>query len=695
MKTILPPQVGRLNPTRTVLLRVIKLTTGICLKHSAEKYFILFDKWVKYEGKRSALLRAKQIHHTVSCYLLNQNAPNYPFLSTTMGFPTAVIGLKKFESSPEGIQSILSVTGHFRGILAPGKPDLTPITELGPEVPDVLIAELVSQAPISWSFDIDKLSTVRHEFRTRMGPNGQALTSSALDVIALTREPKLMDHLLHYLDFFDNEVGEDLRELSDVCTIGTKSLTLVSSRISVKKEYGGKDRLFAMCDYWTQITLHPLHDKLASILKTIASDATFGQDTAASAIKEWTKLSSEPLYSLDLTSATDRFPVKAISAMIGKLTNSSEFGNAWKNLIADRDFIFLGKKVKWSVGQPLGAYSSWPSFALCHHLVVKLAAKRAKITSPKYRILGDDVVIVGTPLANHYISIMTELGVKFSAVKSVTGPNRAEFAKRIFLKGNEISPLPIKLIQSSLSNFLLCKTLHETLLQKSSNHGSLPSILPLERCYRGFHSPVISSKVALLVSFPFRRGTRIIEEDRLTLWSNVTFPSDYATTSTEYFKDFKPFSSPVSRQELALLYFITRYRYIKDSYNIEMKSSKGFPETLMTIELPGLEPEDRRLHPIFHTLDFLAEMKAKNHRDLGSFWSEARKKGVYADFPNVNLPDARVFTLSHQAKEIREAKVIMKTYTALVKYGEWKSRQINAANSPDEVINFIQGGNLE
>jgi hypothetical protein len=33
-----------------------------------------------------------------------------------------------------------------------------------------------------------------------------------------------------------------------------------------------------------------------------------------------------------------------------------------------------GDRLFYQAGQPMGAYSSWPVFSLCHHLVVQIAA---------------------------------------------------------------------------------------------------------------------------------------------------------------------------------------------------------------------------------------------------------------------------------------------------------------------------------
>lgn len=62
---------------------------------------------------------------------------------------------------------------------------------------------------------------------------------------------------------------------------------------------------------------------------------------------------------------------------------------------------FKGKKgvklIQFSTGQPKGCYSSWPLFALCHHILLWLAADRVspgfRFRFQGYALLGDDIVI--------------------------------------------------------------------------------------------------------------------------------------------------------------------------------------------------------------------------------------------------------------------------------------------------------------
>jgi hypothetical protein len=74
------------------------------------------------------------------------------------------------------------------------------------------------------------------------------------------------------------------------------------------------------------------------------------------------------IFSYDLSSATDRFPMEFQYEVMRKIT-CDEFADAWKRLMVGFDFYvpWDNSSVKYMVGQPMGAYTSWAKFALCHH----------------------------------------------------------------------------------------------------------------------------------------------------------------------------------------------------------------------------------------------------------------------------------------------------------------------------------------
>jgi len=159
---------------------------------------------------------------------------------------------------------------------------------------------------------------------------------------------------------------------------------LYAGQLSTKLEAAGKIRVFAMVDLWTQSTLQPIHKYLFDFLKTIPNDATFDQEAAVrrcfSKVKE-----AKKSYGFDLSAATDRLPislqVSVLSSLIGQ-----EAAKLWAKLLVDRDYVLPhvddepGREhhrvLRYEVGQPMGALSSWAMLALTHHLLVQFAFQR-------------------------------------------------------------------------------------------------------------------------------------------------------------------------------------------------------------------------------------------------------------------------------------------------------------------------------
>ncbi|KAL1337051.1 hypothetical protein AAHE18_10G107300 [Arachis hypogaea] len=129
--------------------------------------------------------------------------------------------------------------------------------------------------------------------------------------------------------------------------------------------------------------------------------------------------------SVDLKAATDRWPLLLLFELTQVL-----FGRSF----ASSAVAFVKKRtlVSFIAGQPLGYQSSWPLFALSHHLVVWVAAEQeypGKVFK-KYAVLGDDVVIADPKVTSRYETLVQRLGVKVSAAKGIRSPVGAcEFAK--------------------------------------------------------------------------------------------------------------------------------------------------------------------------------------------------------------------------------------------------------------------------
>jgi hypothetical protein len=113
-------------------------------------------------------------------------------------------------------------------------------------------------------------------------------------------------------------------------------------------------RVIAMLDYFSQVLLKPIHTVILQCLKTLPNDRTFTQDP----FHQW-KIDGEYFYSLDLSAATDRFPIHLQSKLLGYLFNSFVLADSWKYILTQRGYVNpKGDVLCYKVGQPMGAYSS-------------------------------------------------------------------------------------------------------------------------------------------------------------------------------------------------------------------------------------------------------------------------------------------------------------------------------------------------
>ncbi|AAN05635.1 putative RNA-dependent RNA polymerase [Gremmeniella mitovirus S1] len=245
-----------------------------------------------------------------------------------------------------------------------------------------------------------------------------------------------------------------------------------------------KVRIVAMLDYTTQLFLRPIHNDLFKLLKKLPQDRTFTQNP----LNDWED-NEHSFWSIDLTAATDRFPISLQRRLLLYIYSDPEIANSWQNLLVHREYARNGlNPIKYSVGQPMGAYSSWPAFTLSHHLVVHWCAHLCNINKFKdYIILGDDIVIHNDNIAKKYIEIMGKLGVGLSNSKTHVSKDTYEFAKRWIHKGQEISPLPITGIVNNITNpYIVLMNLYDFFKIKRNQYNFSGDILTmLLKLYQG------------------------------------------------------------------------------------------------------------------------------------------------------------------------------------------------------------------
>nr|DBA07245.1 TPA_asm: RNA-dependent RNA polymerase [Gigaspora rosea mitovirus 1] len=407
------------------------------------------QKLVATRGPVTVIAFIKELRLCYTRYLcgdpFSSKSPGLGIQLTSEGLPKGGILNELFrERDPPCIRLGLTLLGVSRILPGWKAPDLTPITSPpAQKYCPILGQELVGIVEeLGWWLPRPEWDGCH--VTTKAGPNAQALVGSIEDASLLT-EQQISDLQLIGGDSLIQSI-ETSKLLSPLTWLSYFKLKPKgrNGKLALIKDKEAKTRIVALVDYWTQSALRPLHDAQMRFLRGLKPDMTFNQLGFRSTLAR-----APVFHSLDLTAATDRFPVLYQRLILSVLVGSGEWAQAWYRLICDRDYtISWGNRrdtVRYACGQPMGAYSSWATFAICHHVIVRAAAKRAGLpaTFRDYVLLGDDIVIANDEVAKHYRKIMSELGVSFSETKTHVSKDTYEFAKRWIHRGTEVTGAPL------------------------------------------------------------------------------------------------------------------------------------------------------------------------------------------------------------------------------------------------------------
>jgi len=202
-----------------------------------------------------------------------------------------------------------------------------------------------------------------------------------------------------------------------------------------------------------------------NLLRTLPNDGTFNQEAAFERAIQKCKAAG-CAFGYDLSAATDRLPIALQTAIMASWFGQEE-ANLWAKVLVDRDYRVKPEGTppevkeglyRYTVGQPMGAYSSWGMLAVTHHWIVQWAYHLAYPLRKAewfdgYELLGDDIVIFDKAVATKYLEIMTSLGVDINLNKSVVSdPGKVvEFAKRTGVGDQDVSAISLKMIMAAKS----------------------------------------------------------------------------------------------------------------------------------------------------------------------------------------------------------------------------------------------------
>jgi len=358
---------------------------------------------------------------------------------------------------PEAIRMALTCFALYRELTIPAKPKYSTITD-GPQFQQTFMDELEKFIPTFTGFfvktknmSLDKIkifSIMKSSPLTKGDESSTSMEALFRTVCQWKSHYKdLLPILVEYINltdgwFIKSRFWTIFKAIDPWCVNFNKGFPkLPLGKLGFKHEAAGKMRVFAMVDPITQWVLNPLHEFLFSVLAKHKMDGTFNQ---LSPLKEipW---GTVPIYSYDLSAATDRLPIELQKRLLSFLF-SKRMADCWSQLLVGRSYWnrLNGENLVYGTGQPMGALSSWAMLAYTHHFLVQYSAFRCGLFPfNAYAVLGDDIIIWNSSVSKSYLKVMNDLGVKIGLAKSVISPSGGslEFAKRTFYKGIDVSPI--------------------------------------------------------------------------------------------------------------------------------------------------------------------------------------------------------------------------------------------------------------
>lgn len=218
--------------------------------------------------------------------------------------------------------------------------------------------------------------------------------------------------------------------------LGTDEPAPVVGTIHASQEGGGKLRMFAAPYTVVQCLLYPIHYWIMNILRFLEPViSTFNQEDGALWAQAQLK-KGKTVYSVDLSTATCRFPLAPQLRVLSVLGLDDRYIDAlikvcrghWE-ISQELKPYFLRDTISWQVGQPLGIAPSMSMFTLSHALLlIGICHRNMLDPTDSFRVLGDDVVINDAELHEDYRQILSKMAVPISEHKSHASKTFAEFA---------------------------------------------------------------------------------------------------------------------------------------------------------------------------------------------------------------------------------------------------------------------------
>lgn len=445
------------HPLFKDIIPELEVFTGLCLKISS-----VYNHLVKHQGVLAGTKRFKQIRLYTLKWMLKLNPEPLDCLSLNRkGFPRDLMFLKEYcmSEEPENLNMVNTILNIPRLSTFRGRLDRKSLQSIYKNIErDDSFKETINQFDLALPKILKNLNIqpidprqLGEKFKfhnsNSSGPNSSlkrcdALYSAPYDAKAIVRDKNLSTHLKRVLnDCNQLNIWFYIERLAS-CVKDDESLT--HSKIALIPDPENKQRIVALIDYWSQMCLIPLESHLKEVTLQLPNNHMYDQDRGREIVRKLT-LTDEP-HSLDGSDFTDRFPKEVQAIVLKHLTNEEYSRNIFK-LLTCRNFKVSNTQefVRYEVGQPMGAHSSFHIANITHSLIAiwssQQYSKRYDLSLSTV-VCGDDIVLSNGRIAKIYLRIMKSLKMTFSEFKGFNSTKDckiSEFCKKLYKDGVLIS----------------------------------------------------------------------------------------------------------------------------------------------------------------------------------------------------------------------------------------------------------------
>ena len=273
-----------------------------------------------------------------------------------------------------------------------------------------------------------------------------------------------------YVPQFDNLTGFDLEYGQLREQVAGKVTSFKELSISIEQKKFAR-RIIHITNNCVQDRLNFYHRRIAYLLKKMTCDCTFNQSKGIEFIRRATEDKSHNIYCLDWSKATDTM-LSEVQGLVIKELVLHHYGDDRANILIScwlklvrMQMTFKhndGSYTKFYIesGQPQGFLSSFPAFALLHHIIMLTNYRMTygvDIDPTKYyRVLGDDSGFLSIKrskadfLRDNYIALSNAINVECNPSKGYMFEGKdspiGEFAKVKCVNGVYFTNTPLNIV---------------------------------------------------------------------------------------------------------------------------------------------------------------------------------------------------------------------------------------------------------